>query len=132
MQPELLDLGGSLAAVLALALYVHFVWDRRRAAPALDGPRALALFRAEHPEVDADDALVTEDGRAALVRDARAGTIGLVAAFGARWWTRVLDAGALVPGNDGCVRLTWREAAQSALVLRFPAGAARAWFGGDR
>lgn len=124
-----LRLGGSLAAVLALALYVHWLWDRRGGA-GIDRDGALSVFAAEHPEAAACDALVTENGRAALVRLADGERLGLVAAFGARWRTRVIGACdvARLETSGTAVRLALREIAQPELVLRFPAEAdAAAW-----
>ncbi len=122
-----LTLGGDFAAVALLTGYVHLVWSRRRT-PVTEAD-AVAVWAREHAPSQAREVLLLADGRTALVRTAEGG-LGVVAARGRGWTTRVLQPADVrgVSLRGEAVRLRLRDYAHPALTLRFPSAETRsAW-----
>lgn len=80
-----------LIAGFALVLATSVATGGRRRARFADAESAVRLMRSAHPDLEPEHALLSRDGSAALLVDAR-GRAGLAAAVGAGFATRVVQA----------------------------------------
>jgi hypothetical protein len=92
--PELLIAIGVNVLVGALTVLIFFLSRRSRKQPArlADAGVAMDLFRRQFPEA-AGTAIVTADGRNALIDLGEGAAVGLLQAHGQRWNARILRAG---------------------------------------
>jgi hypothetical protein len=122
--PELLIAIGVNVLVGALTVLILFLSrrSRKQAARLADAAVAMDLFRRQFPEATGT-AIVTADGRNALIDLGEGAGVGLLQAHGQRWNARILRAGdvaSLAPCGHSTLELRLTDYANPRASLLLP------------